>query len=82
MKRSEMLGKIAAVIINYNESNRYTDRETALEIAETILTTIQRNGMLPPESNRSSNYMLFDLEHVRYAHIWDEDDFMSFENEE
>jgi hypothetical protein len=82
MKRSEMLGKIAAVIINYNEPHRYTDRDTAIEIAETILITIQRNGMLPPESNRSGKYMLFDLEHVRYAHIWDEDDFMSFENEE
>jgi hypothetical protein len=37
MKRSEMLGKIAAVIINYNEPHRYTDRETAIEIARTIL---------------------------------------------
>jgi hypothetical protein len=43
-----MLGKIAAVIINYNEPHRYTDRETAIEIARTILAVQEEAGMLPP----------------------------------
>jgi hypothetical protein len=51
MKRSEMLGKIAAVIINYNEPHRYTDRDTAIEIARTILAVQEEAGMLPPPDN-------------------------------
>jgi hypothetical protein len=49
MKRSEMLGKIAAVIINYNEPHRYTDRDTALEIARTILAVQEEAGMKPSD---------------------------------
>jgi hypothetical protein len=40
-----MLGKIAAVIINYNEPHRYTDRDTAIEIAKTILAVQEEAGM-------------------------------------
>lgn len=31
--------------------------------------------MLPPESSRSNRIGAFDLEHVQYAHVWDEDDW-------
>lgn len=37
MKRSEMLGKIASVIINYNEAHCIINRDKAMEMAETIL---------------------------------------------
>lgn len=48
MKRSEMLSKIASVIINYNEVDSVIKREKALEIAETILQIQEEAGMLPP----------------------------------
>jgi len=50
MKKSEMLGKIASVIINYNEVGRVIKREKALEMAETILQVQESVGMLPPEA--------------------------------
>jgi len=62
MKRSEMLGKIAAVIINYNEPHRYTDRETAIEIAETILKVQEEAGMQPPENYRVHDNGMFIIE--------------------
>jgi hypothetical protein len=31
--------------------------------------------MLPPESSRSTRVGAFDLQHVQYAHVWDEDDW-------
>jgi hypothetical protein len=31
--------------------------------------------MLPPESSRSVRVGAFDLQHVQYAHVWDEDDW-------
>ena len=31
--------------------------------------------MLPPESSRSVRIGVYDLQHVEYAHIWDEDDW-------
>lgn len=31
--------------------------------------------MLPPESSRSVSFGMFDLQHVQYAHIWDEYDW-------
>ena len=48
MKRSEMLSKIASVIINYNEVDSVIKREKALEMAETILQVQEEAGMLPP----------------------------------
>jgi len=50
MKKSEMLGKIASVIINYNEVGSVIKREKALEMAETILQVQESVGMLPPEA--------------------------------
>ena len=81
MKRSEMLSKIAACIINHNEPHRYTDRETALQIAEIILQVQEEAGMLPPESSRSIRLGMFDLQHTRYAHVWDENDWDIFSEE-
>jgi hypothetical protein len=51
MKRSEMLSKIASVIINYNEVDSIIKREKALEMAETILQVQEEAGMLPPHTN-------------------------------
>lgn len=48
MKRSDMVSKIASVILNFNEPNSYVDRKKALEIAEVILQVQEENGMLPP----------------------------------
>lgn len=48
MKRSDMLSKIASVIINYNEVGRVTSREKALEMAKTILD-MQENFMTPKQ---------------------------------
>ena len=48
MKRSEMLGKIASVIINYNEAHCVINRDKAMEMAETILQIQEKIGMLPP----------------------------------
>lgn len=50
MKRSEMLSKIASVIINYNEAHCIINRNKAMEMAETILRVQEENGMLPPET--------------------------------
>lgn len=50
MKRSEMLSKIASVIINYNEANCVINRDKAMEMAETILRVQEENGMLPPST--------------------------------
>jgi hypothetical protein len=49
MKRSEMLSKIASVIINYNEVDSVIKHEKALEIAETILKVQEEVGMYPPD---------------------------------
>jgi len=45
MKRSEMLSKIASVIINYNEVDSIIKRDKALEMAETILQVQEEDGM-------------------------------------
>jgi len=37
MKRSNMLSKIASVIINYNEADCIINRDKAMEMAETVL---------------------------------------------
>jgi hypothetical protein len=75
VKRSEMLGKIAAVIINYNEPHRYTDRETAIEIAETILAVQEEAGMQPP--NVTLEELFKDGLHVigdtNYYAVWEDE---------
>jgi hypothetical protein len=38
VKKSEMLSKIASVIINYNEAHCIINRDKAMEMAETILS--------------------------------------------
>ena len=48
MKRSEMLSKIASVIINYNEAHCVVNRDKAMEMAETILQMQEEVGILPP----------------------------------
>ena len=52
MKRSEMLSKIASVIINYNQAHCVINREKAMEMAETILQIQKEVGMLPPRIQR------------------------------
>jgi hypothetical protein len=47
MKRSEMLSKIASVIVNYS----VIKRAKALQLAETILQVQEEAGMLPPHTN-------------------------------
>jgi len=46
MKRSEMVSKIASVIINYS----VIKRAKALQLAETILQVQEEAGMLPPHT--------------------------------
>jgi len=48
MNRSEARGKIASVIINFNEPNNLTDRDKALEMATVILTVLEEAGVCPP----------------------------------
>ena len=43
MKRSEMLSKIASVIINYNEAHCIVNRDKAMEMAEVILGMQEEN---------------------------------------
>lgn len=43
MKRSEMLSKIASVIINYNEAHCVVNRDKAMEMAEVILGMQEEN---------------------------------------
>ena len=45
MKRSEMLSKIASVIINYNEAHCIINRDKAMEMAETILRVQEEANM-------------------------------------
>lgn len=49
MKRSEMLSKMASVIINYNEAHCVINRDKAMEMAETILQVQEKLDILPPE---------------------------------
>ena len=54
MKRSEMLSKIASVIINYNEADCIINRDKAMEMAETILQIQKEVGMLPPPTQKTT----------------------------
>ncbi len=55
MKRSDMLSKIASVIINYNEAHCIINRDKAMEMAETILQVQEELGMLPPSLDYPEN---------------------------
>ena len=67
MKRSEMLSKIASVIINYNEAHCIVNRDKAMEMAETILQVQEKNGMLPP-------LHIFKDQHEDYCSTYDDDE--------
>lgn len=77
MKRSEVLQRLSMLIDSTENimvpTSSYYDADA---LAEEILQFIERIGMLPPESTRSKSSMMFDLQHVQFAHIWDEDDFL------
>ena len=76
MKRSEMLSKIASVIINYNEAHRQTPREVALEMAETILQVQEEAGMLPPKAPIPRSFRLGAEERIAYHNTneWEPED--------
>ena len=61
MKRSEMLSKIASVIINYNEAHCIVNRDKAMEMAETILQVQEEASMLPPptETDVVTKYLVY-----------------------
>ena len=62
MKRSQMIENILASICGSYELN---DKKVS-----EILDVIEEYGMLPPERDEGH----WDLEHVHYAHKWDEED--------
>lgn len=70
MKRSEMLGKIASVIINYNEAHCVIDRDKAVEMAETILQIQEELGMYPPEADTldNSEHLVFYMDNIDIPH--------------
>jgi hypothetical protein len=51
MKKSDMVSKIASVIINHNEPISYISREKALDMASCILEVQEELNMYPPETN-------------------------------
>ena len=69
MKRSEMLSKIASVIINYNEAHCIVNRDKAMEMAETILQVQEKNGMRPPKERVVKNYISHT--HTYITEIWE-----------
>jgi hypothetical protein len=76
MKRSNMLSKIASVIINYNEADCIINRDKAMDMAETVLQMQENAGMLPPVSeettkqhNQSTIDAMFDS--ITYDCKWD-----------
>ena len=75
MKRSEMLSKIASVIINYNEAHCIINRDKAMEMAETILRVQEENGMLPPLNDWSlhTDGDKAGADNVRY-YTWESED--------
>lgn len=74
MKRSEALEEIRKILAMNGKDDGMG------ELEEALLHHLESLGMLPPESSRSRRVMMFDLQHVQFAHIWDENDF--FEQEE
>lgn len=80
MKRSEMLSKIASVIINFNEAHRQTPREGALEMAETILQVQEEAGMYPPEADTMNNseHLVLYIDNIDIPHWmrlgWDDEE--------
>jgi hypothetical protein len=59
MKRSEMISKIASVILNHNESNSMVSREKALDIAKVILDVQKEEEQMNPP--KETNYFLFSI---------------------
>ena len=70
MKRSEMLSKIASVIINYNEAHCVIDREKAIEMAETILQVQEEIGIYPPEADTLDNteHLVLYIDNIDIPH--------------
>ena len=66
MKRSEMLSKIASVIINYNEAHCVINRDKAMEMAETILQVQEKNGMYGPRDESYEQYYARELGYENY----------------
>lgn len=64
MKRSDMLSKIASVIINYNETHCIINRDKAMEMAETILKVQEELGMVPPLVHPIHHYALDQIEYL------------------
>ena len=67
MKRSEMISKIASVIINHNDSTVRTPRERALEMAKVILDFQEKLGMGPVKVLEKKT--LRDMECMPYEDI-------------
>lgn len=66
MKRSEMLSKIASVIINYNEAHCIINRDKAMEMAETILQVQEKLGMIGPKDAGFELYYARELGYETY----------------
>jgi hypothetical protein len=67
MKRSEMISKIASVIINHNDNISHTPRNKALEIATVILDFQEELGMGPVKVLEKK--ILRDMECMPYEDI-------------
>lgn len=70
MKRSEMLSKIASVIINYNEAHCIINRDKAMEMAETILKVQEELEMYPPEAETMDNteHLVLYIDNIDIPH--------------
>ena len=76
MKRSEILSKIASVIINYNEAHCIINRDKAVEMAETILQIQEELRMLPPRTCIERSVRVGDEERTAYHNTneWEPED--------
>lgn len=74
MKRSEMLSKIASVIINYNEAQCIISRDKAMEMADTILQVQEKSGMLPPFSPPEKLSVMQDERKYTIYYKWEPED--------
>ena len=75
MKRSELVSIISEFIdkeipIESCGSNEEIYKSNIKGWSEKLLDLIENEGMLPPEI---STMYYYDLEHVEYAHKWDEE---------
>ena len=76
MKRSDMLSKIASVIINYNEVTCIINHDKAMEMAETILRVQEKASMLPPKACLEWSVRVGDEERTVYHNTneWEPED--------